>query len=183
MLRKLDEYLHFHRTNPPDLAYLGPNATSSDDSLSDSSINSKAAAANAAANANAVPPTSAASLDAQWKRTTTLVDRTTYIDTYVDEMEESFGVETTTPNNTSSLIGEDPMSTDENVDVGDDDDDVEPPKFLADIFESVAGAIFLDSHFSLQAVWNAYYKFFEPYLGEYPRPTKQQHTATVKAFI
>jgi dsRNA-specific ribonuclease len=46
-----------------------------------------------------------------------------------------------------------------------DCEDLEPPKFLADIFESVAGAIYLDSNCSLNTVWNVYYKFFEPYLG------------------
>lgn len=47
-----------------------------------------------------------------------------------------------------------------------DEFEFEPPKFLADIFESVAGAIYLDSNLSLAAVWNCYYKIFEPYLGE-----------------
>lgn len=42
----------------------------------------------------------------------------------------------------------------------------ETPKFLSDIFESVAGAIYLDSDCCLTAVWNAYYKILEPYLGK-----------------
>ncbi|XP_018328603.1 endoribonuclease Dcr-1 isoform X2 [Agrilus planipennis] len=36
-------------------------------------------------------------------------------------------------------------------------EDVEVPKALGDVFESVAGAIFLDSDMSLDAVWNVYY--------------------------
>lgn len=47
-----------------------------------------------------------------------------------------------------------------------DEFEIEPPKFLADIFESVAGAIYLDSNCNLNTVWNVYYKFFEPYLGK-----------------
>lgn len=47
-----------------------------------------------------------------------------------------------------------------------DDYDIEYPKFLADIFESVAGAIYLDSNCSLDAVWKAYYPLMEPYLGD-----------------
>ncbi|KAL3280298.1 hypothetical protein HHI36_017788 [Cryptolaemus montrouzieri] len=37
-------------------------------------------------------------------------------------------------------------------------EDVEVPKALGDVFESVAGAIFLDSKMSLDAVWKVYYK-------------------------
>jgi dsRNA-specific ribonuclease len=44
-----------------------------------------------------------------------------------------------------------------------DDDDA--PKVLADLFESVAGAVYLDSGCSLIAAWNVFYKFFEPYFG------------------
>ncbi|KAF5300195.1 hypothetical protein FQA39_LY11229 [Lamprigera yunnana] len=36
-------------------------------------------------------------------------------------------------------------------------EDVEVPKALGDVFESVAGAIFLDSRMSLDAVWKVYY--------------------------
>ena len=35
----------------------------------------------------------------------------------------------------------------------DDSEDVEVPKALGDIFESVAGAIYLDSNMSLDTVW------------------------------
>ena len=51
-------------------------------------------------------------------------------------------------------------------DIDIDEFEIEPPKFLADIFESVAGAIYLDSNCNLNTVWNVYYKFFEPYLGK-----------------
>lgn len=44
-----------------------------------------------------------------------------------------------------------------------DDYELEAPKFLADIFESVAGAIYLDSGCSLQAVWNVYFIMLKPY--------------------
>lgn len=46
-----------------------------------------------------------------------------------------------------------------------DEYDIESPKFLADIFESVAGAIYLDSDRSLDAVWKAYNPIMKPYLG------------------
>lgn len=44
-------------------------------------------------------------------------------------------------------------------------DDVEVPKALGDIFESVAGAIFLDSGMSLDAVWEVYYRMMKPEIG------------------
>lgn len=50
----------------------------------------------------------------------------------------------------------------------DEDIDVDPPKFLADLFEAVAGAIYLDSNCSLNAVWKSYYSMLEPYLGNIP---------------
>ena len=39
-------------------------------------------------------------------------------------------------------------------------EDIEVPKALGDIFESVAGSIYLDSGLSLDAVWRVYYRFF-----------------------
>jgi len=42
-----------------------------------------------------------------------------------------------------------------------DAEDVEAPKVLGDIFESVAGAIYLDSNMSLDAVWKVYHKIME----------------------
>lgn len=44
-------------------------------------------------------------------------------------------------------------------------EDIEVPKALGDIFESVAGAIFLDSGMSLDAVWKVYYKMMKPEIG------------------
>lgn len=38
----------------------------------------------------------------------------------------------------------------------DEAEDVEVPKALGDIFESVAGAIFLDSNMSLDMVWKVF---------------------------
>ena len=46
-----------------------------------------------------------------------------------------------------------------------DEDECDSPKYLADIFESVAGAIYLDSGCSLKAVWKVYYKMLAPYFG------------------
>ncbi|KAB0798298.1 hypothetical protein PPYR_09291 [Photinus pyralis] len=40
-------------------------------------------------------------------------------------------------------------------------EDVEVPKALGDVFESVAGAIFLDSGMSLDAVWRVYYRMMK----------------------
>ena len=37
-------------------------------------------------------------------------------------------------------------------------EDIEVPKALGDIFESVAGSIYLDSGLSLDAVWRVYYR-------------------------
>ncbi|XP_054928461.2 endoribonuclease Dcr-1 isoform X3 [Dermacentor andersoni] len=41
-------------------------------------------------------------------------------------------------------------------------EEVEVPKALGDIFESVAGAIFLDSNMSLDTVWQVYYAMMKP---------------------
>ncbi|CAO1443231.1 unnamed protein product [Diamesa tonsa] len=43
-------------------------------------------------------------------------------------------------------------------DACDEAEDVEVPKALGDVFESVAGAVFLDSNMSLDAVWSVYWK-------------------------
>ena len=40
-------------------------------------------------------------------------------------------------------------------------EDIEVPKALGDIFESVAGAVFLDSGLSLDAVWRIYYRMMK----------------------
>ena len=46
-----------------------------------------------------------------------------------------------------------------------DGEDVEIPKALGDIFESVAGAIYLDSGMSLDTVWRVYYRLMKPQIG------------------
>lgn len=49
----------------------------------------------------------------------------------------------------------------------DEAEDVEVPKALGDIFESVAGAIFLDSGLSLDAVWRVYYRMMRNSIDVY----------------
>ncbi len=49
----------------------------------------------------------------------------------------------------------------------DEAEDVEVPKALGDIFESVAGAIFLDSGLSLDAVWRVYYRMMNESIDIY----------------
>lgn len=44
---------------------------------------------------------------------------------------------------------------------------VEVPKALGDLFESLAGAIFLDSGNSLETVWNVFYPLMKNELGVY----------------
>jgi len=49
----------------------------------------------------------------------------------------------------------------------DEAEDVEVPKALGDIFESIAGAIFLDSNLSLDAVWIVYYRMMHESINLY----------------
>jgi len=42
---------------------------------------------------------------------------------------------------------------------------VEVPKILGDIFESIAGAIFVDSGFSLDVTWSVFYRLLKPQIG------------------
>lgn len=44
-------------------------------------------------------------------------------------------------------------------------EDIEVPKALGDVFESVAGAIFLDSGMSLDAVWDVYFRIMRSEIG------------------
>jgi endoribonuclease Dicer len=44
-------------------------------------------------------------------------------------------------------------------------EDIEVPKALGDVFESVAGAIFLDSKMSLDAVWKVYFGIMKNEIG------------------
>ncbi|CAG9816847.1 unnamed protein product [Phaedon cochleariae] len=46
-------------------------------------------------------------------------------------------------------------------------EDVEVPKALGDVFESVAGAIFLDSGMSLNAVWRVYHAMMKPEIEQF----------------
>lgn len=46
-------------------------------------------------------------------------------------------------------------------------EELEVPKCLGDIFESVAGAIFLDSNKSFDAVWRVYYGLMKPYIDKF----------------
>ncbi|XP_055587591.1 endoribonuclease Dcr-1 isoform X2 [Uranotaenia lowii] len=49
----------------------------------------------------------------------------------------------------------------------DEAEDVEVPKALGDVFESVAGAIFLDSNMSLDAVWKVYCSMMGPEIEQF----------------
>ncbi|XP_055632857.1 endoribonuclease Dcr-1 [Toxorhynchites rutilus septentrionalis] len=49
----------------------------------------------------------------------------------------------------------------------DEAEDVEVPKALGDVFESVAGAIFLDSNMSLDAVWKVYRNMMGPEIEQF----------------
>ena len=51
-------------------------------------------------------------------------------------------------------------------DAGDDDvDTLDPPKVLADIVESLVGAVFLDSNKDLARVWSVFQPLFQPFIG------------------
>ncbi|XP_022096692.1 endoribonuclease Dicer-like [Acanthaster planci] len=49
----------------------------------------------------------------------------------------------------------------------DESEDIEVPKALGDIFESVAGAVYLDSGMSLDTVWRVYYPLMKPQIEQY----------------
>lgn len=46
------------------------------------------------------------------------------------------------------------------------EEDIEVPKAMGDIFESLAGAIYMDSRMSLETVWQVYYPMMRPLIGE-----------------
>lgn len=50
-----------------------------------------------------------------------------------------------------------------------DEEGIEAPKVLGDIFESVAGAVFLDSGMNLTKIWGVYYRMMKPYIGKFAR--------------
>ena len=43
---------------------------------------------------------------------------------------------------------------------------IEAPKPLGDVFESVAGAIFVDSGLDVQTVWKVCYRMLEKHIGK-----------------
>ena len=43
--------------------------------------------------------------------------------------------------------------------------DVQVPKMYGDIFKSVAGALFIDSGMSLEAMWESYYPLMQQEMG------------------
>ena len=47
-----------------------------------------------------------------------------------------------------------------------DIDELDPPKVLGDLLESVAGAIFVDSKMSLSAVWRVFQPLFQEKIGQ-----------------
>ena len=49
-----------------------------------------------------------------------------------------------------------------------DDNEVEPPKVLGDLLESLAGAIFMDSGMDLKAVWDTLGPLFNEKIGTDP---------------
>jgi len=46
-------------------------------------------------------------------------------------------------------------------------EEIEVPKVLGDIFESLAAAIFIDSQFNLNIVWQIYYNFMKNEIGNF----------------
>lgn len=51
-------------------------------------------------------------------------------------------------------------------DMDEEQEDIEVPKALGDIFESIAGAVYLDSGMSMDAVWRVYYPMMKQQIGE-----------------
>ena len=70
----------------------------------------------------------------------------------------------------SSFSSREVELVDSEIPFDDEDDDVEdldPPKALGDVLESIAGALFLDCGMSLETVWFKFYPFFKPLIGKY----------------
>uniref|UniRef100_A0A158Q8D5 Endoribonuclease dcr-1 n=1 Tax=Elaeophora elaphi TaxID=1147741 RepID=A0A158Q8D5_9BILA len=57
------------------------------------------------------------------------------------------------------------VTTEEEIDEG-EEEDIEVPKAMGDIFESVAGAIYLDSGRSLDVVWRVFYNLMKETIDE-----------------
>ncbi|KAJ8045308.1 Endoribonuclease Dicer [Holothuria leucospilota] len=52
-------------------------------------------------------------------------------------------------------------------DTDEEQEDIEVPKALGDIFESIAGAVYLDSGMSMDAVWEVYYPMMKQQIEQY----------------
>lgn len=61
----------------------------------------------------------------------------------------------------------DDIVLDEELECSRGDEDIEIPKALGDIFESVAGAIYLDSGMSLDVVWTVYYRMMKRHIDAF----------------
>lgn len=73
-------------------------------------------------------------------------------------------------NNLASLLFTTQVTTDPFIFVSQEEEEgVEAPKVLGDIFESVAGAVFLDSGMDLTKIWGVYYRMMKPYIGKSTR--------------
>ena len=59
-----------------------------------------------------------------------------------------------------------------------EEEGIEAPKVLGDIFESVAGAIFLDSGMDLSKTWDVYYRMMKPYIGKLAIATREDPLPT-----
>ncbi|XP_062617556.1 endoribonuclease Dicer-like [Saccostrea cucullata] len=59
------------------------------------------------------------------------------------------------------------LSDDEGEGEDEEHVELEVPKALGDIFESLAGAIYLDSGMSLDTVWRVYYRIMKPQIDKY----------------
>lgn len=55
------------------------------------------------------------------------------------------------------------------------EEDIEVPKAMGDIFESLAGAIYMDSGMSLEMVWQVYYPMMRPLIGTAAPLQKKQN--------
>ncbi len=54
----------------------------------------------------------------------------------------------------------------EQTDTQEDAEELDPPKVLGDVLESVAGAIYLDSGCCLETVWRVFKPYFEKRIRE-----------------
>lgn len=59
----------------------------------------------------------------------------------------------------------------------DEGEEMDPPKVLGDVLESIAGAIFLDSGMDLEAVWDVFKHLFEMKIGELDKRSDSQTPA------